>query len=288
MENPLLVFKDVLVNTTDKSVHRVLANIDTALTDCRSLVLYARKMWVDNEHEVFEFIRRKYPQNVLCNKDKFEDVWQIKTKNVSYASLHLKLYISIALSSHAFIYRTLPAIMKAPIYSYAQTDDNMLAFTLDSPPLFTMKNEKLPVRATFTLEYLTGEITGLNNQGVVHNMYGVKMRAYFSQTSGVTGMATLLYEENIGSIMKYDESAESWRMYCATTGIWKLPVPGAEVNAAITFLQKSLLQIESLVDFLGAPQFDWLTGVHEPMPDLVPEDDGDQCEDVDGPAKKKQ
>jgi len=285
MANPLLVFRYVIVHKTDESVHGVLKNTDTALTDCR-LVLYARKMWPNAKHEVFTFICLKYPENAPCNEEKFEDVWQIGTARMPYAKTHLNHYTTIALSSDAFIRSTLPAIMQSPIFSYSQKDDETLHFTLDAPPL--LKPGKQPIRAEFTLEYATSDITGLNRQGTVHNMYSTNLRAYFAKTGGVNGMATLLYDENIGSIMKYDESAESWRMYCATTGIWKLPVAGGDIAVAIAFMQKSLLPIVSLVDFLGAAQFDWVTGEHEPMPDLVPEDDDDECEDADSPVKKKQ
>jgi len=288
MANPLLVFQYVLVHKTDENVYGVLENIDTALTDCRTLVLYARKMWTDVKHEVVRFLGLQYPENALCTEEKFEDVWQIGTAKMLYAKTHLKQYTTIALSLHAFIRSTLPAIMKAPIFLYCQKDDETLYITLDAPPLFTMKHGKLPMRAEFTLQYATGNIIGLNGQGIVHKMYGFKMRAYFAKTGGVNGMATLLYDEKIGSVLKYDESAETWRMYCATTGIWKLPVAGGDITVAIAFLQKSLLPIASLVDFLGAAQFDWVTGEHEPTPDLVPEDDDDECENADGPVKKKQ
>ena len=71
-------------------------------------------------------------------------------------------------------------------------------------------------------------------------------------------------------------------------GIWELPVGGGDIEVASDFLQKRLFPIESLVDFLGAAEFDWVTGEYESMPDLVPEDNNDECEDADGPAKKKQ
>ena len=63
---------------------------------------------------------------------------------------------------------------------------------------------------------------------------------------------------------------------------------GGDIEVASDFLQKRLFPIESLVDFLGAAEFDWVTGEYESMPDLVPEDNNDECEDADGPAKKKQ
>jgi len=58
MANPLLIFQYTLTHKTDESVYGVLKNIDTALTDCRSLVLHTRKMWPDAKYEVFTFIRK--------------------------------------------------------------------------------------------------------------------------------------------------------------------------------------------------------------------------------------
>jgi len=288
MENPLLVFQYTLTHKTDESVYGVLENIDIALTDCRSLVLYTRKMWPNSKQEVYTFIRKHYPENALRDEDRFEHVWQIENTKMPYATKNLKQYTTISISSHAFIRNTLPAIMKAPIFSFSRKDSKTLLFTLDAPPLFTMELRKMPMRAKFELQYETGNIIGLNEQGVVHKMYGIKMRAYFAEAGGVHSMANLLNDENIGSLMRYDESAESWRLYCATTGIWKLPKVNEDVAVGISFLKNSLLPIKSMVDFLGAAQFDWVTGEHMPDPESMSENDKNECEDADSPVKKKQ
>ena len=285
MANHLLVFKNTLTHKTDESVYRVLKNIDTALTDCRSLVLYTRKMWTDAKHEVFTFICMKYPENALCNEEKFADVWQTKTANMPYARKHLDHYTTNALTSHAFIKSTLPSIMHSPIFSCSQKDDTTLHFTLDAPPLF---HGKVPMRAEFTLEYTTGDITGLNRQGCVHNMYGFKVREYFAGAGGVHSMANLLYGENIGSLVRYDSSVESWRLYCATTGIWKLPKVNEDVTVGTTFLKNILLPIESMMQFVGPAKFDWISGVHEADLGKASEESDADSDDADGPVKKKQ
>lgn len=245
MANPLLVFSHSIIPCNEESVCGVLENIDTALTDCRSLVLYTRKIWPDAKRDVFTFVRPSlmYPKNVLCNRDRFEDVWQTGTAKMPYAGKHLKHYTSNALTSHAFIKHTLPAITQFPIFAYSQKDATILHFSLDAPPLFTGDHGNVPIRPEFTLKYTTGYITGLNGQGIVHKMYGSKVRAYFADDGGVESMAILLYDENIGSVMRYDNSVESWRLFCARTGIWKLPKVNEEYSVGTTFLKKILLHI---------------------------------------------
>jgi len=101
-------------------------------------------------------------------------------------------------------------------------------------------------------------------------------------------MKILLYDENIGSIMRYDKGVESWRLYNAKTGIWACSENNDDVEAASTFLDQILQPIASLVDFLGAAQFDWVSGKRESISEAVPADNGHDCEDPDAPVKKKQ
>jgi hypothetical protein len=58
-----------------------------------------------------------------------------------------------------------------------------------------------------------------NGQGVLHTIYTSNVRNYFMEAGGVQSMAKLLNDENVSSIMRYDASVGSWRMYNPATGI---------------------------------------------------------------------
>jgi len=239
----------------------LLTNINTASTDCCGLVLVARLIYPDTEKEVLDFVRLRYPNNALCDQNKFTKVWHTEIKHMPYAKTHLLQIVRVGVSAHVFIRSSIPSIMKSMVFSYSQKDYTKLQFTLDTPPLFTTEHSvKTVTRAKFELRYDTGEIVGLNKQGILHTIYGRKVRAYCSQPGGVFSMKTLLYDENIGSIMRYDKGVESWRLYDAKTGIWACSENNDDVRAASVFLNQILRPIASLVDFLGAAQFDWVSG----------------------------
>ena len=267
-------------------MYGLLKNIVTESTDCKSLVLVARCIWPDTENEVFGFVCQCYPENRLSDQNKFKEVWETGKEHMPYVKRDLLQFIHVGIFAHASIQSYLPTIMQSPIFSISQRDYTKLQFTPDTPPLFSIEAGSNSVaRTSFQLEYDTGKIIGCNKQGEVHKMYGINVRPYFKEGCGVKRMANLLHDENIGSMMRYDNSVEGWRLYRAETGIWTIPTVNEDVGMAGNFLGNPLLPIASLEDFVGPAQFDWVSGEREPMPELEPEDV--DCDGEDAGLNKK-
>jgi len=105
------------------------------------------------------------------------------------------------------------------------------------------------------------------------------------EAGGVQSMAKLLNDENVSSIMRYDASVGSWRMYNPATGIWHLPKENEDVTLVSSFLRSLLKPIVYLAEFVGPTKFDWVGGVHEPDPENG-DADGNYG-DKDGPPTKR-
>jgi len=161
-----------------------------------------------------------------------------------------------------------------------------LTFELDVPPLFENNKGQISVKQEiFELVYNTGAITGSTGQGSLHQVFNNNARIYFLTGGGTQNMATLLKNENIGSIMRYDASMVKWRIYNPVTGIWDLSVSFVEVSKVSDFLDRILTPILYLAEFAGPTVFDWISRTHKPL--SADDDVNDDNDDADKPVKKK-
>jgi len=276
-------------NEDQMSVLTLLQNIDTAKTDCRSLVLFAHIMWPNENAQVYDFVQKSYKKcgdYGLHKQNNLEQVWKTTKNGLNHLKTSFSRYIEIGICPHFFINKTISELMKSKVAKYSRKDRMKLTFERDVPPIFENNQGQISVKQEiFELVYNTGAITGSTGQGSLHQVFNNNARIYFLTGGGTQNMATLLKNGNIGSIMRYDASMVKWRIYNPVTGIWDLSVSFVEVSKVSDFLDRILTPILYLAEFAGPTVFDWISRTHKPL--SADDDVNDEYDDADKPVKKK-
>ena len=251
----------------DMTVDAFLKNVNPSpsTTHARSIVLAARLLWPDSQEKVHDFIKYSFKKSAACGLERegeFDAAWSTESDLEETQEFRECILEKLLIMEQPFLRDILPRIMVPAIHgsssssggssdvsssgirvSSYQLSPELLTFWLDTEDYEKSTTE-------YRLSFCTGDITSPNGDGIIYNMYGMKV--FFEQDGNTNLMANLIAERGIKNKLLFDEDDSEWRIFDETCGVWKHPLTQHEPEEIVSnFVQQELLPLKELEFFFG-------------------------------------